>query len=363
METMTSRERWIAAINREPIDRLPFWPKLEPSYPRAQQPPFNSMSIEEIHRWIGSDNHYWLPPSVSEKRRSTGSRETNDGVLKKIVYETLHGEMRTVFRFDEASQAWHPIEFTVKEIEDIPRMIDWFSDAELGPDEDHIEESLLIADELGEKGVTAEDIGESPLMRFIEWLAGVENAHLMLFDAADQVEELFEAVHRYNCRRAEIAADRSPADLLYFTENTSTTLISPEQYRKYCLSCINDYGEIINNTDKFYILHMCGHLKKLLPDLALTEAKAFEAFTSPPVGNTRYKEGREICPHKCLIGGTNATIWLENPRNIIVELETDLAALQTLKGIVVTSAGVMPPLCRPETIKTVCDWVKEYPVF
>ena len=26
----------------------------------------------------------------------------------------------------------------------------------------------------------------------------------------------------------------------------------------------------------------------------------------------------------------------------------------------VTSAGVMPPGCKPETIKAVCDWVKQY---
>jgi hypothetical protein len=29
---------------------------------------------------------------------------------------------------------------------------------------------------------------------------------------------------------------------------------------------------------------------------------------------------------------------------------------------VVTSAGVMPPLCKPETIKEVAELVKNYPV-
>jgi hypothetical protein len=29
--------------------------------------------------------------------------------------------------------------------------------------------------------------------------------------------------------------------------------------------------------------------------------------------------------------------------------------------IAVTSAGVMPPLCEPEPIRAVCQWVKLYP--
>jgi len=32
------------------------------------------------------------------------------------------------------------------------------------------------------------------------------------------------------------------------------------------------------------------------------------------------------------------------------------------RGIVPTSAGVMPPLAKPETIRQVCEWVKAYPV-
>jgi len=46
---------------------------------------------------------------------------------------------------------------------------------------------------------------------------------------------------------------------------------------------------------------------------------------------------------------------------IISQLEIDLDALPHHRGIVVTSAGVMPPMCKPETIKEVCEWVKQYP--
>ena len=41
--------------------------------------------------------------------------------------------------------------------------------------------------------------------------------------------------------------------------------------------------------------------------------------------------------------------------------EHDLDELPHTRGVVVTSAGVMPPLAEPETIKTVCEWVCNYP--
>ncbi len=108
------------------------------------------------------------------------------------------------------------------------------------------------------------------------------------------------------------------------------------------------------------ILHMCGHLLGLLSTLATLPVDGFEAFTTPPVGNTTLLDGRTACPDKVLIGGTNAVLWLESAERIIAEIEADLDALPHHRGIIISSAGMMPPDCRPETIKQVCDWVHTY---
>ena len=65
-ELMSVKERWLAAINMLPIDRLPFWPKLSEAYPQAQHKPFCNMSLSEIHEWIGSDKHDSLSSSIRE---------------------------------------------------------------------------------------------------------------------------------------------------------------------------------------------------------------------------------------------------------------------------------------------------------
>jgi uroporphyrinogen-III decarboxylase len=212
----------------------------------------------------------------------------------------------------------------------------------------------------GEAGITTNAISESPLMIFVEWLAGIENAHYLLADYQDEVEDLFDAIQKANLQSLEMYVEHSPADVLYFIENTSTTLISPDQYHRYCYNHVQEYGAVVDGADYYLGLHMCGHLKALLPDLAKVQADAFEAFTSAPVGNTSLLDGRSVCPDKCLIGGTNATMWVRPAEDIIAEIKRDLDALPHHRGVAVTSAGVMPPLCAPDTIKQVADWVKQY---
>jgi len=361
MDSMTRRERWLAALDMEPVDRLPFWPKLDGAYPRAQEPPFAGMELETIHDWIGSDRHRWIPTPVRVVRKSASVAVERDDGSRRTVFESRSGKAVRVDRFDEASQSWHPASLPVKTLRDIEVLTAFYEDEDWELDPDGLEKAKARKAEIGHAAATTNAIGESPLMHWVEWLAGVENAHLMLADHEREVEALFDAMHRSLLKETAILAEHTVADMIYLGENTSTTLISPAQYRKYCLRHITEYGEILKAAGKRLVLHMCGYLKDILPDLAKLPARAFEAFTSPPVGNTRLADGRAHCPGVCLIGGTNATLWTHAADEIIAELERDLDALPHHRGIIVTSAGVMPPLAKPEKIRTVCEWVKSYP--
>jgi len=357
---MTAKERWLAAIQLQPVDRLPFWPKLGGSYQRAQAPPFCDMKLDDIHDWIGSDKHTGISGCIKEVRKNTSAETHTDNGTQRTFYRTRFGEMEMVKKFDVASQSWHPVEFPVKNIDDVKLMTEWYSDCQVEFNKAGLEQAKAQSKSIGSDAITCNGIGESPLMHWVEWLAGIENAHYLLADYPQEVEELFEAIHQSLLRKTEILIENSPCDIFYMVENTSTTLISPEQYRKYCYRDIQEYGTIAKNTGRLLVLHMCGHLKDLLPDLSKLPVDAFEAFTSPTLGNTSFLDGRTGCPDKCLIGGTNAVLWTLTTEEIIAEIEADLDVLPHHRGLVVTSAGVMPPLCKPETIKSVCDWVKEY---
>ncbi len=358
---MTSRQRWLAAVKFQPVDRLPFWPKLNRSYAMSQEGRFRTMTADEIHDWVGSDKPVQIVPRcVREVRTHSSLETTRDNGDERTVYSTKNGSMQMIKRWDLVSQSPHPVVFPVKTREDIELMTEWFDDCRIEVDLENVARAQKIYSEIDGQFITQTSMGKSPLMNFVEFLAGIENAQYHLADYPDEVEALFEAMQRVLLRTAEIYAEHCPADLLYFTENTSTTLISPRQYRKYCYKHIQQYAGALESHDRVFVLHMCGFLKDILPDLAQLGAQVFEAFTSPPVGNTTFAVGREGCPDKCLVGGTNATTWLKTGDDIIAEIQQGLEALPHQKGIVVSSAGVMPPLCAPETIRQVCDWLKQF---
>ena len=359
---MTVRERWQAATNREDTDRMLFWPKLDRAYLYKYGKSYDFGSIEEFHEHIGSEILHGVPSCLVQKNTQCSVSEHQEGNDKRTDIVTPLGPLSFVYRFDEGSQAWHPIEFVIKTAKDVERMICYMNDTEAVVDHEAISAGLEKKERWGDRFFSWEPVGESPLMNFVEHLAGVENAHYLLVDNQQLVEEFFDTFHTLLKRKTELKAQHSVADMLAFIENTSTTLISPSQYRKYCSRHIQDYAEICRRHDRKLALHMCGHLRDILPDLSMVGAHVFEAFTSPTVGNTPLAMGREKCPETCLIGGTNAALWTRSADEIIEQLDKDLAELPHHRGLVLSSAGVMPPMCTPDTIKKVCSWIHDYSV-
>ena len=360
-EAMTSRERWLAAIHRQPVDRLPFWPKLDPGYRKARSAPYRDMEVRDLHAWIGSDAPVPLPRGIREVRQRTAVETTVTGDRAETLYRTPDRTLRYVQVFDDPSHSWHPVEYPVKTPDDIACLTAIFEDVREEPDEHELELARQRRQETGQTAVTQTSLVISPLMDWVEHLAGVENGHYFLLDECARVESLFAAMHAVNRRRIEMVCDQNPADLLYLMENTSTTLISPEQYDRYCAPHIADYATITAAARRNLVLHMCGHLKALLPSLARLPVQAFEAFTSPTVGNTRLIDGRRACPDVCLIGGTNAVLWTRPADEIIAAIAHSLEELPHHRGLVLSSGGVMPPMCQPETIQTVCTWIRQFP--
>ncbi len=359
---MTTKERMLAAVRMEPVDRLPFWPKIYEGYQIARQSTCKGMSIQEIMEWIGCDILAGIPACIKIIRKNSEFKTKVNGNKKIDTFIIKSHTCTRISSFDSDSQSYHPIKMPVESIEDIKRMTEFYKDLQIELDEGKLAENLETYEIFEEKALVRSNIGQSPLMHFIEHIAGVENAHLFLHDYTSQVEELFEAMQNILLQTARITAEYSPADVLFMIENTSTTLISPQQFRQYCFKHIAACGEIIEKYDRNLALHMCGHLKNLLQDLKKIPARVFEAFTSPPVGNTTLLEGRNVCMDKCLFGGTNAVLWTKTADEIISELKKDLDVLPHHRGIILSTAGVIPPMCEPETIKKVSDFIKDFTV-
>lgn len=360
---LTRKERWLMTLDGKETDRLVFWPKIyNDSYMAAQAEPFKSMSIRQIHDYAGSDIQEFLPACLRFRYKDCGyDEETKNGIMTKL-YRTPVGECKSIMRYDVTTDSYHPEQPAIVTGEDIKIMTRYFSDITVEVDKDGLEQSHYAYKLLGERGLAADSISESPLMDFIEWYAGIENGHYLISDYTDELDELFAEMHRVNLESTRLLCEHSPADVLYFIENTSTTIISPSQFEEYCHRHLSEYAAVCKERDRRLIFHMCGHLKQVLPMLADIPFTGIEALSSPPIGNTTFADARAALPKLALIGGTNCLTWIQSPADIIKEIDGCLADLQDYRGIVIGTGGIIPPACAPETLRTVCKYLFEIPM-
>jgi len=141
-------------------------------------------------------------------------------------------------------------------------------------------------------------------------------------------------------------------------ENTSTTLLSPEIFERYCWRHLKDYGDVIVGHGKGHQLHQCGTLHDLLPKIDELPATVIEAYSSPPIGDTPLVDRTELAPSMAVIGGTCANTWLEPVEAICEKMVRDLQAAGGMRGVVYTCAGVMPPGCPIEKVAEVREFAK-----
>ncbi len=350
---MTRRERFEAALRREEVDRVPFWVKIfGPSYLRGH-PDAASMSELELADYLDLDHMAGGPSPVTASFTQVELVSERRGNLQVTKYVTPDGTLGGADRFDPGSDSWHPVEFPIKTDADLRAARHVFSDAVYSVDETAVERCVERLRAVGERGVTMVGMGISPLMNLIQHFAGPDRTYYLLQDHPEEMDELIQLMHEDRLRYLEVLLRGCPYDYVVSVENTSTTLLSPAFFERYCWRHLNDYGQLITGHNKQHVLHMCGHLKALLPCIDKLPAVVIEAYTTPPVGNSTLADREVLCPNTAVIGGTNATLWLKPVGEICAEIEQALDEVGTLRGLVLTSAGEMPRLVPLERIREV----------
>jgi len=359
-DAITSRERLLRAYRGEPVDRVPYWAKIANGVWQNNQPePFHSMSERELLDFIHADGFFFCDHGVRRSAERVTVERHWEGNVEFHITHTPDGDVREGWAREPIGGTMHPVEFPIKTVGDICRYRWLFTDVTYRVDADGLADGREMCKQTGQRGVNVTAWGTSPFMDLVEHYVGPVNFHLMLKDYPRQVDELLELMHQDNMRHVRAVAKNTPSDIVVSVENTSTTLISPGQFEKYCYRHLCDYGKAIEAEGKIHELHMCGHTKALLAQIDKIPAGSIEAYTSPGVGNTRLVDGRTLAPSKTLIGGTNVNTWLLPLEQIKQYIADELAACPDNRRIVVTTAGVAPPGCPAERFRQVGEWMHE----
>ena len=300
---MTGRERLTAAIDLKEVDRIPWAPKVFAGHYRSgTSPEHQKMSIAEFADVLNCDAIGW--DSTVSARTTNVTRETiRDGNVTATITRTPVGEIRSASTWSEETKTHHPTEFALKGPKDyeVARYIAEHTTYEpaFGPHE-------RMRKSVGDRGVVFTSGPSTPLMSLIQNGIGMPDIYYHLVDHTQAFDDLYEVEVDRCCRYYEAVA-KSDAEYVITQENTSTTLVSPGLYEKYCLPVKKRYCEITRDAGKTHILHMCGCLKGLLPQILQAGADAWESFSPPPIGDTHLVDGRDVAGDEVsLIGGMNA---------------------------------------------------------
>jgi uroporphyrinogen-III decarboxylase len=314
---MTSRERLLAALRGEAVDRLPWSPFLaywwdyqtQAVQKRGQVPFFRELGADALLRGfitaftcsdiqgISQYAGFTLPvPGVEFRREEKGN-------LWRIEFITPVGQLVSTAQYSPDGNTRFMVEHPVKSKEDykilryiVERML-------IQPDYGVVQREIA---EVGEGGLSVPLISpflKTPFQALVEHYVGTEQLVYDLTDFPEEVEETLAVMSEKAMQAVRISVD-SPAQAFITWEDTSTTNISPAMFKRYIAPELNRWGEVVHAAGKLFLHHACGHVRALLSTMAQESVDAIESLSPPPTGNVEIWDARqEMGQEMGLIGG------------------------------------------------------------
>lgn len=299
---MIGRERILASLRGQETDHL-CWAPLIDAFFAASLPAqgYGELSVLDALRQTGSDILDRHCPMIHVIEDATIVRRVERKADAKLeTVETPVGTLKTDKGLNKVEQTVYIRKYPIETLEDLKVYKYVLEHTHYMVDFTPFHERTS---QIGEDGITTPNGPMTPLLNFIENLCGLEKTIYLLADHPDEVEACFDLMHTQNMVVYRLLAE-SPADVIIDYEDTSSTLISPGYYRKYCAPLIDAYAAICQDGGKTYITHMCGKLGAFSDEIRHGQQDGVDSVCPPSTGDTWAHVAREAWgPEKIIIGG------------------------------------------------------------
>ena len=380
---MSGRERILAALNHQPVDRLPFTPavdsylmmglppeltgdpNLDYMHPKRQLATMKNLGFDLLVRGVLVNEDFSryatmvqslgaFAPPVEVKIKYLSDTEMAEIITTPVG--TLTGLWKLT---DKHGRVPHFTKYVVNNYEELKIFAYAVEHIDMSPLKPRFELYNRFDALLGDEGLPAVSFMNTPLMHLIQFLMGLENTYILLHEHPKEMEFILERLHVSHRRHVELIA-QSPAKVVIQYEGTSSTLLSPAYYRKYCLPVQNDYARILTSAGKIHLIHMCGKLQAFINDFKGAEFSGITDIAPHPTGDLPLYEAAERLQEKVLIGGIDATTFASNDLAFVEKEVTQLIQkVKPYRGILLGSGDVVPKDTRVENIRLMNKLVNE----
>jgi uroporphyrinogen decarboxylase len=324
---MKRKERFLAAINHKPVDRVPMYdflfqqPLFEALIGKIPQS-YNAQDAVELALAINHD-FVWIP---------FGGR--HDFQPRYIAADTYLDEWGTTFQHNFASWPGDaPVGYPIQTRNDLRHYQppDPTADGRL----DEVRKALdLPRDDLAIAGSVS-----GPWTQ-VWLLMGYEQICITLYEDIDLFLDLMRMANEYYLEAARLTI-REGVDAMWIADDFGDSVrgfLKPDQFRRYVLPFVAELVEGIDSLGVPVLLHSCGHITEYLADLAQTKIAALH-----PMQRTAGMDLRWMKDHYgerfCLIGNIDSsrTLPYGTPEDVRVEVREALDVAAPGGGYILAS--------------------------
>ncbi len=342
---MTGRERILAALRRQPVDRVPWAPLLVP-YTIAGFPDDFPHHVADAQRAVGCD--IWTQ-AVGDRFGISfpmGEVKTFSYFEKGDLisgYETPVGRIFERHRSGVGSSLNAPVKPLLETVEDLKVYL-YVLENSMNFVVDFTNHAEWEAGRIRDDGIAADaGIGMTPFKTFIELLAGVENTVYFMVDEPELFDEVMTKMHEQRLDILRQVASQSAADVFVNSENTSWTTMSPANYDRYCKQQLDDYTNVLHEYGKIHCVHMCGKLKFLADGIAQNHFDAVIDIAPPQTGDTELWEACELFPNMAVKGGIGCETFIDPDPKVCYRRACEvLERVKHRPGVLLGSGDSMP---------------------
>lgn len=348
---MTQKERILAVLKRQEVDKIPFAPRIDLWYnchkKKGTLPKeYQNCSIWDILREVGGvvwnkNGKFYLKkmknlkikicfhdelaqrqvfPQYAEtllgdyvSLENTPISFIHDSKIGKqetlIKYTTPVGEVSTKFIHSplllEVDIAPYQREYLIKKVADYKVAEYIVENTELVPNYNDI---LRVQEQIGEEGIVSGRSGYCPMHQIMRYYLGYEKFCYELYDHPKKIEHFLEILTEKDREIMRLAAE-SPTEFVRSGGNWDSYIISPSFFRKYFAPYFREFSEVLHSKCKILGAHTDGEMKGLLQVFLNSGIDVAEAFTPYPMTDCTLSKARKVWQDKVIIwGGIPTTI-------------------------------------------------------
>ena len=114
-------------------------------------------------------------------------------------------------------------------------------------------------------------------------------------------------------------------------------------FEKYVLPYLSEYVDLLHDSGKMVICHMCGHIKKLLPMLREAGIDGIDSLSNPPIGDTSLETYWDILGNTAILqAGLDVNILHKGSSNQVRDHVRDVLRRTEGRFLILRSADEVP---------------------